>query len=182
MADPTPTDAPDWQPTLRGERLLLRPLRSDDLDALHAAANDPKLWEQHTATNRHERAEFERFFAGALASGGALVAIEQATGRVVGTSRYYLWRPTERRVVVGFTFLVRALWGTGANRELKRLMLEHAFRWADVVEFHVSPGNLRSQQALARLGAQPIGEAQALVDGAPSRRLLFALRPGELRA
>lgn len=182
MPDRAPIDAPDWQPTLRGERLLLRPLRPDDLEALHAAASDPKLWEQHTATNRHERSEFERFFAGALASGGALVAVEQATGRVVGTSRFYLWRPVERRVVVGFTFLVRALWGSGANRELKRLMLDHAFGWADVVEFHVSPGNLRSQQALARLGARLVGEEHVVVDGAPSRRLVFALQPGELRA
>ena len=55
----------DWQPTLRGERVALRPIRADgsssDLDAMHAAASDPEVWAQHSERNRHERAVFERF-------------------------------------------------------------------------------------------------------------------------
>jgi len=130
MSDPTPEpiDLPDWQPTLRGERILLRPIRSEDLDALHAAASDPRIWAQHSASTRHERREFERYFAGAIASGGGLVVVEVDTGRLVGSSRFYDWNPAERSVVIGYTFLERAHWGSGTNREMKRLMLAHAFR------------------------------------------------------
>ena len=48
---------PDLQPTIRGERVTLRPIRADgdasDLDAMHAAASDPEVWAQHSETNRH---------------------------------------------------------------------------------------------------------------------------------
>lgn len=173
---------PDWQPTLAGSRIRLRPLRAGDLDALHAAASDPLIWEQHSARNRHERAEFERFFEGALASGGALAAAEAGSGRIIGSSRYYEWSPTERSVLVGYTFLVREHWGRGTNREMKRLMLDHAFRWAQVVRFHASPGNLRSRRALEGIGARLEGEHDVLVDGTPSPRAVYAIRAADWNA
>ena len=166
---------PDWQPTLRSERLVLRPVVAEDLDALHAAASDPLIWAQHSETNRHERAVFERFFAGALDCGGGLVVQEAMSGRVVGSSRYYDWKPADRSVVIGYTFLARHLWGTGANRDLKRLMLDHAFRWATTVWFHVSPGNVRSQRALQAIGARLHGREQVLVGGVPSPRLIYRI-------
>jgi RimJ/RimL family protein N-acetyltransferase len=69
MNAPSPSSPVDFQPTLRGLSLTLRPLRADDLNALHAAAADPLIWAQHPDPTRHERAIFEeRFFAGALSS------------------------------------------------------------------------------------------------------------------
>ena len=62
------TDAPDGQPTRRGNGITLRPLRADDLAALHAAASDPAIWVQHPEPDRHEPAPFARFFAGARVS------------------------------------------------------------------------------------------------------------------
>jgi len=167
---------PDWQPVLRGTRVHLRPLYASDLDALHAAAADPLVWAQHSETNRHERAVFERFFAGALASRGALVVAEAATGRIVGSSRWYDWDPATRSVVMGYTFLARDHWGTGTNREVKQLMLAHSFQWAETVWFHVSPGNLRSQRALERIGAQLDREELVLVGGTPSPRRIYRIQ------
>lgn len=167
---------PDWQPVLRGTRVHLRPLYASDLDALHAAAADPLVWAQHSEPNRHERAVFERFFAGALASRGALVVAEAATGRIVGSSRWYDWDPATRSVVMGYTFLARDHWGTGTNREVKQLMLAHSFQWAETVWFHVSPGNLRSQRALERIGAQLDREELVLVGGTPSPRRIYRIQ------
>lgn len=167
---------PDWQPVLRGTRVHLRPLYASDLDALHAAAADPLVWAQHSEPNRHERAVFERFFAGALASRGALVVAEAATGRIVGSSRWYDWDPATRSVVMGYTFLARDHWGTGTNREVKQLMLAHSFQWAETVWFHVSPGNLRSQRALERIGAQLDREELVLVGGTPSPRRIYRMQ------
>jgi len=167
-------DVPNWQPTLRGEHVQLRPIRADDLDALHAAAADPLVWEQHSERNRHERPVFERFFAGALECGGGLVALD-AAGHVIGSSRYYDWDPSDRSVVIGYTFLARAHWGTGANREMKRLMLDHAFRWAKTAWFHVSPGNVRSQRALERIGARLDRQQDVSVGGVMSPRMIYRI-------
>ncbi|MEI7658382.1 MAG: GNAT family protein [Phycisphaerae bacterium] len=171
----TPPATPDWQPTLRGTLIHVRPLRAEDLDALHAAAADPLVWAQHSERDRHERPVFERFFAGAMASGGALAVLDAANGRIVGSSRYYDWNPADRSVVIGYTFLERAAWGGTINRELKRLMVDHAFRFARTVYFHVSPGNVRSQRALERIGAAFHHAQDVPVGGVMSPRLIYRL-------
>jgi RimJ/RimL family protein N-acetyltransferase len=84
-------------------------------------------------------------------------------------------------VVIGYSFLRRDHWGGGTNRQMKRLMLDHAFRWARTVWFHVSPGNLRSQKALERIGATLHDRQQVMVAGVPSPRLIYRMRPGEFR-
>lgn len=171
---------PDWQPSLRGERIMLRPLRPDDHAALHAAANDPGIWAQHPEPDRHEPEVFARYFAGALRSGGALVVVDLATNAIVGSSRYYDWNPLEATVVVGYTFLARSHWGGATNGELKRLMLGHAFRWARTVWFHVGPDNLRSQRALERIGAQFDRVATTVANGQPGSRMVFRVDRPEL--
>lgn len=145
----------DFQPTLVGPTMSLRPLRADDLEALHAAAADPLIWEQHPEPTRYQREVFERgFFSSALASGSSLVALENASGRLIGSSRYYEWDAASREVAIGFTFLARDHWGGSTNGEMKRLMLDHAFRWARVVWLHVGANNLRSRKAAEKIGAK----------------------------
>ena len=175
---PTTPDPPDWQPTLRGERVTLRPIRTDDLGAMHAAASDPEVWAQHSETNRHERPVFERFFQGALASGGGLVIIDNQDDRIIGSSRYYDWNPQDESVVVGYTYLERAYWGGATNREVKALMLAHAFQWARTIRFHVSPGNVRSQRALERLGARFEQQTMVSLFGVPSERMIYRMDRG----
>lgn len=155
-----PTGEFDLQPTLLGETLLLRPLRVEDFDALYGVAADPAIWEQHPEPTRFQRLVFEGFFTAALASRGALLATERATGAVIGSSRYYDWNPAERSVAIGYTFLARSHWGGAANREMKRLMLVHAFRWAATAWFHVGKDNHRSRRAMEKLGAELALEAK----------------------
>jgi len=149
---------PDLQPRLEGPAIVLRPLRADDFDALHAAASDPLIWALHPEATRWQRPVFERFVASGLACGGALVAIDRANGELVGSSRYYQWDARARIVTIGYTFLVRRLWGGPANAEIKRLMLDHAFGFAREVRFEVGLDNLRSRRALEKIGAELLGE------------------------
>jgi len=143
----------DLQPTLRGALLVLRPLREDDFPALFAVASDPLIWEQHPDKDRCTEPVFRKFFEGAMASGGALLASDVADGRVIGTSRYHDYDPAKREVEIGWTFLARSHWGGRWNGEMKRLMLEHAFRFVDTVVFTVHEHNLRSRRALEKIGA-----------------------------
>jgi N-acetyltransferase len=143
----------DAQPILQGKRLELRPLRRADWEALYAVASDPLIWEQHPARNRHELEVFRAFFDEALAGGSAFVVVDRANGLVIGSSRFHGYDEAKSEVEIGWTFLARLYWGGVYNGELKQLMLEHAFRFVDSVIFVVGPRNLRSQRAVAKLGA-----------------------------
>jgi N-acetyltransferase len=146
----------DPQPVLRGRTLAVRPLRPGDFEALYAVARDPLVWAQHPERDRHRREVFQQFFADALASGGALVVTTHA-GVVIGSSRFYGYDEQRSEVEIGWTFLSRSYWGGVANRELKWLMLNHAFRFVEHVVFLVGPDNHRSQRALEKLGVERIG-------------------------
>lgn len=166
----------DPQPCLDGPRLALRPLRADDKAELHAAASDPLIWAQHPDRERHTEAGFERYFADALASGGALVVIDRASGRIVGSSRFHGYDAGRREVEIGWTFLAREYWGGSYNRELKELMLAHAFSSVDCVLFAIGPDNLRSQRAVEKIGARR--------DPEPDARgyAIYRLTPADFRA
>jgi RimJ/RimL family protein N-acetyltransferase len=147
----------DAQPTLSGDLLALRPLRADDEDALYTAAADPLIWTQHPVPDRWVEANFRPYFAELLASGGALAVLDAASGDVIGTSRYHGYDAERSEVEIGWTFLARSHWGGVYNGELKRLMLEHAFRFVDRVFFLVHPENWRSRRSVEKLGAVEVG-------------------------
>src|SRR5690349_25103723 len=95
----------ELQPHLKGELLELRPLRPDDWDALYAVASDPLIWAQHPASDRYKPEVFRAFFDDALGSGGALVAIDNATGAVIGSSRFHDHDAAASEVEIGWSFL-----------------------------------------------------------------------------
>ena len=147
----------EYQPVLDGSLLSLRPLRAEDFDALYTVAADPLIWEQHPASNRHERPVFQSFFGDALASGGALVAIERATGEVIGSSRFHAHDATRSTVEIGWTFLARRCWGGRYNGEMKRLMISHAHRFVRHAIFLIGISNFRSQRAIEKIGGERVG-------------------------
>ena len=63
-------------------------------------------------------------------------------------------------VEIGWTFLARRLWGGRFNGAMKRLMLDHAFRFVDTVIFRIGETNLRSRRAVEKIGGR-------LIVGAP---------------
>ena len=145
----------DRQPVLEGERLLLRPLRTSDWDALFAVASDPLVWEQHPAHDRWQEPVFRAFFDDALANKGALVAIDKSTGAVIGSSRFQgLDAADGGSVEIGWTFLARSHWGGSFNPAMKRLMLAHALASVAECRFLVGESNTRSRTALERIGAR----------------------------
>ncbi|MDX1908156.1 MAG: GNAT family N-acetyltransferase [Bacteroidia bacterium] len=157
----------EFQPPLLADSLvMLRPLQVSDFEALYAAASDPLLWAQHPNPLRYQREVFEVYFQGAMASGGALLIQEAATGEVIGSSRYYdLDFP--HQVAIGYTFVRRDCWGRGHNHAAKRLMLAHAFRWVEQVIFHIGAQNIRSQVSIQRLGAILTGQESVSYYGEP---------------
>lgn len=164
------------QPTLTGRLLELRPLQEDDYDALFAVASDPLIWEQHPASDRYQQEVFQKFFRDAMESGGALLAIDQATGVVIGSSRYHGYNKSASEVEIGWTFLARSHWGGQYNGEMKQLMLQHAFQFVDSVIFLIGPENIRSQRAVEKIGGVRDGSR---TDAAGMESWLFRIRAVE---
>ena len=147
----------DRQPTLVGDLLELRPLTADDYSGLYGVASDPLIWEQHPERHRYEEPTFRVFFEDALGSGGALVAIDRATGRIIGSSRFHGYDADGSVIEIGWSFLAREYWGGRYNGEMKRLMLEHAFQSVERVIFVIGPENRRSQRAVEKIGGMRVG-------------------------
>jgi len=160
----------DLQPRIENRWIKIEPLDRGDFEALYSVASDPLIWEQHPNKNRHEREVFATFFKGAIESGGAFRVIDNTTGILIGSSRYYDLDETARSVAVGYTFLSRNNWGSQSNRALKTLMLDHAFQFVDRVTFHVGAQNLRSRRAMEKLGGIYIGEAAVSYYGEQSHQ------------
>lgn len=165
----------DLQPHLVGELLELRPLVPGDWKELFAAAADPLIWEQHPAYDRYQEEVFRTFFEGALESKGAFVAVDRETGKVIGSSRY-CWNELGE-LEIGWTFLVRSHWGNGYNNEMKRLMLDHAFRFVDSVEFLIGATNFRSRKAVEKIGGVLTDRTVAReIHGKPVAHVIYRIR------
>ena len=156
------------QPLLHNPMVSLRPVQPADFEDLYAIASDPQIWVQHPTPTRYQRPVFENYFAGALASNGALLIHRAQNHSLIGCTRYYDYDAAARTVKIGYTFFTRASWGGGFNPACKALMLEHAFSWVDRVLFEVGLCNVRSQVAMGRLGARKVGETAVAYHGEAS--------------
>ena len=165
------------QPTLEGETLLLRPLRADDWDALYAVASDPLIWAVHPGHDRWQEEVFREFFANAMHHRGALVVIDKASCAIIGSSRYQgLDDADGGSVEIGWTFVARDYWGGATNRELKRLMLNHALASVARVDFRVGEDNVRSRGAMVKIGGRLSDRFEvAEMAGKPVRHVIYEI-------
>ncbi len=143
---------PDFQPTLTGPNITIRPIAAEDWPELFAAGSDPEIWKVHPVRDRHTEAGFRKFFDSALSSNMGFVFVDRAAARLIGSSRYCGYDPERSEIEIGWTFIVRSHWGGAANREVKRLMLDHVFTFVDTVVFWVGEENWRSQGAMTKIG------------------------------
>jgi RimJ/RimL family protein N-acetyltransferase len=145
---------------LEGRHVVLEPLEARHEEALFAASQDDAVWRWLTGT-APTREQFAAWFAHALQAAqagteGPFATLDATSGRALGSSRYLSLRPAHRGLEIGWTWLARSAWQTGANIEAKLLMLEHAFERLQCVrvEFKTDAHNERSRAALGALPAQ----------------------------
>jgi RimJ/RimL family protein N-acetyltransferase len=155
------------QPVLKGELIQLRPLRSEDWDDLFAVASDPLIWQQHPESDRYKEEVFKIFFKDALESGGAFVVIDTKKKRIIGSTRFHGYDPEKSEVEIGWTFLAKEYWGGRYNREMKQLMLGHAFQFVGNVVFYVGENNIRSRKATEKIGAIKNGTVKKVYGNRP---------------
>jgi RimJ/RimL family protein N-acetyltransferase len=136
---------------LVGRLVRVEPIAEGHREGLREAAErEPQI---HRYTNMYSLG-FDRWFDLALASETEIPFVVVVGGRPVGSTRYLNIEPFHRRAEIGWTWLERAQWGTGANVETKYLLLENAFDRAGLmrVEFKTDARNLRVRGALLGIG------------------------------
>src|SRR5262249_27395749 len=142
---------PDFQPTLTGPTTIVRPIAADDWSELYAIGSDPEVWRLHPVSARYTEPGFRKFFDGGVNSKMAFVFVDRASNRLIGSSRYYGYEPDISEIEIGWTFVARSHWGGAVNREVKRLMLDHAFTFVHTAIFWVGRTNRRSQGAMKKI-------------------------------
>ena len=158
------------QPHLTGDRLELRPLAKDDYAQLFDAASDPKIWEQHPQSDRYKPEVFKVFFDEALASQGAMVIVDRATRKIIGTTRFYDYSKDQSSIVIGYTFIMKTYWGGDFNLELKKLVINYALQFVRTTLFQVGLNNIRSQKAMLKIGAVNTGIQEVVISYGPPKK------------
>jgi RimJ/RimL family protein N-acetyltransferase len=150
-------------PTLIGQRIVMRPLRASDAQALVLAASDGELWNLPFTVVPSEQT-VEAYIAKALEGerqGHVMpfVTTLRETGQVIGSSRFWKVDAANRKLEIGHTWLARTWQRSFANTEAKLLMLSQAFEAMGCVrvQLQTDERNAVSRAAILRLGAQQEG-------------------------
>ena len=149
--------SPVTQPVLHTERLHLKPLTLEDIDAFHTIWGDPAvIWWGHRPSLDETRA-FAHDLLGrspfAPAGTGWWLLIDRSTGEVVGDGVLQpVPRPT-REIEVGW-HLARAHWGVGFATEAAKRLLHHGFVSLDLptIVADIALQNSRSIAVADRIG------------------------------
>jgi RimJ/RimL family protein N-acetyltransferase len=155
-----PTVVPaDLAGHLEGRLVTLEPLATEHVEGLVAPASDPGMF-TWMGVDLTDPETLREWVAGALAAARRgtevpFVIRAAADGTVLGSTRFLSLQLEHLLAEIGWTWVTRAVWGTGVNVETKLLLLTHAFETVGLrrVEFKTDARNERSRGALAALGA-----------------------------
>ena len=174
--------------TLRSNGLRLEPLALAHEDGLAAAAADGQLWRLRV-TSVPEPQETRAYIETALqmreqGSRFAFAVIDEATGRVLGSTSFHDIIAAVRRVEIGYTWYAQSVQRSHVNTTCKLLMLGHAFDQlgCHVVGWRTDNFNFASQRAIERLGAKKDGVIRGHAlrrDGTIRDTVMYSLRAGE---
>ena len=146
--------------TLKGRWLTLEAIDEHHTPGIFAAMRDDEVcrylaWDPPTSID--DTLRLVREAKDAMTRGQSIVYAQvwNATGHAIGSTRLLDVRPADRQVEIGATFLARDFWRTPANTESKYLFLQHCFERLGCIRVALKTDgrNVRSQEAIARLGA-----------------------------
>jgi RimJ/RimL family protein N-acetyltransferase len=173
--------------TLLGKHVVLDPLRAEHAASLIEAARDGELWKLWYAmvpSPDEMDAHVRLAVAGAKQGNLAFAVKDAATGKILGTSRFYNVDDANRRAMLGYTWYAKSVQGSLVNAECKLLMLGHLFEQRDAiaVELRTHFFNHRSRHAIEKLGAKRDGilrSHQILKDGSIRDTVVYSIIAGE---
>ncbi|GAA3367730.1 GNAT family protein [Streptomyces antimycoticus] len=141
---------------LLGSEVRLVPLSTEHADALFPSASDPEVWRWMPRPRPETVAQLRTMLSQMIADPArrCFAVQRRADGAVIGSTSLYDLDLGESRAEVGATWFDRSCWGGPYNAESKLLLFSHAFDDLCLVRLALRTDhlNVRSQQALARLG------------------------------
>lgn len=174
--------------TLSARGVVLVPLGPEHAPGLQAAAADGALWNLRV-TSVPAPDETTKYIQDALAmrevgNRFAFAILDDATGRVLGSSSYHDILPTVKRLEIGYTWYAQSVQRTHVNTTAKLLLMAHAFETLSchVVGWRTDNFNFASQAAIERLGAKKDGVIRGHAlrrDGTIRDTVMYSMRAGE---
>lgn len=171
--------------TLHGNAVRLEPLHQRHFDGLQKASAHSSIWTWLLGVDGTKPDVFRNDFDEALASAKAgttvpFAIIDYASNEVVGTTRYMDIRREHWGMEIGWTWLTPSAQRTAINSEAKLLLLEHAFEKLRAlrIQLKTDAQNLRSQTAIARIGATREGVLRShmiCADGRVRDTVMFSI-------
>lgn len=154
----------DIQPvTLEGRHVQIEPLTLDHAETLAGIGLEEEIWRWMPVVVRTPE-DMRGFVEAAVANQACgkelpFAVLEQVSGRAVGSTRYMNIDRDHRRVEIGWTWYAAPWRRTAINTDTKYLLLRHAFETLGCirVEFKTDSLNVRSREALLRIGAKEEG-------------------------
>ncbi|MBN2147668.1 MAG: GNAT family N-acetyltransferase [Anaerolineales bacterium] len=175
--------------TLLGRIVRLDPLMEDHVPGFCAVGLDKHIWRYMRYGKVENEAEMRTWVQELLrlqAEGSDLpfAVFHLADQRMVGCTRYLHINHSDRSVEIGGTWYGIAYQRTGVNTESKYLLLQHAFESLGCIRVHFKTDtrNLRSQEALERIGAVKEGVIRShmiLPDGTVRDSALYSILASE---
>jgi N-acetyltransferase len=144
---------------LEDDRVLLRPLRLEDLSLLLPfAEQEPETW-TYSLLSAAKETGMTKYIQNALQDfdlkrAYPFIIFDKQTNEWAGSSRFYDIQLEAASVQLGYTWYGKKFRRTGLNRHCKLLMLSYAFeQWGmERVEFRADARNERSIQAMKNIG------------------------------
>ena len=174
--------------TLSARGISLVPLALEHESGLQAAAADGALWNIRV-TSVPEPQDTRKYIKDALAMRAAghrfaFCVLDDASGRVLGSSSYHDIVPAVKRLEIGYTWYAKSVQRSHVNTTCKLLLMTHAFETlgCHVVGWRTDNFNFASQAAIERLGARKDGVIRGHAlrrDGTIRDTVMYSLRAGE---
>ncbi|WMT16868.1 GNAT family N-acetyltransferase [Serratia fonticola] len=171
-------------PTLVGTQIELRPLQPQHREAMLSAAADGELWNLKV-TAVPSASMIDSYIATAVAGrdvGSMLpfVIVQQDSGRIIGSTRFWKIDRANRKMEIGHTWLSQSVQRTGVNTEAKYLLLGYAFEVLQAVrvQFTTDELNDKSRAAILRIGAKQEGivrHERIMPDGRKRNSVRFSI-------
>ena len=166
----------------------LEPLAPEHANGLAAAAADGQLWRLRV-TSVPEPGQEQAYIQTALAMQNAgsrlpFAVVDEASGRVLGSTSYHDIVPAIRRLEIGYTWYAQSVQRSHVNTTCKLLLMEHAFETlqARIVGWRTDNFNFASQRAIERLGARKDGVLRGYAmrrDGTIRDTVMYSMSAGE---
>jgi RimJ/RimL family protein N-acetyltransferase len=146
---------------LKGKHIYLELLQPHHKETLKELAKGERIWEGNRGFILNETfdEQFDNYYSTALDNNAmsgqqAFVMHKTSDDSIIGMTRFLNIDKKDKRLEIGYTWYIPAVWGKVYNKECKLLLLQYTFEELNFnrAQFNVAGQNIRSQKAVEKIG------------------------------